>query len=165
MGKTCSLSKLSVLILTQDCLHLFSGQGRFGLTPLIVHHTRDWVRSQTVSLIQSTQQIIGQLLSSGASVTPLQKLRCDKLKQSQNSFKAKYATTMYSQKYSQLEKHALHMALALKDHFNMILNWVKDWYLCEEAIPVRGLIRFLGESILLDPLPIHSSWGIRHSWH
>lgn len=93
--------ELSVLSLTQDGLHLFSRQGRFGLTPLIVHHTRDRMGGQTVSLIQSTQQIIGQLLSSSASITPLQKLRCNKLKKKNHkmffSFKAKYITTVYNQ--------------------------------------------------------------------
>lgn len=66
--------------LTQDFLDLFGGQSRLGFALFVEHDSGNGVRSQAFSLIESTEQVVGQFLGSGACVTPLQKVRSDKLR-------------------------------------------------------------------------------------
>lgn len=70
--------------LTQDCLDLFGGESRLWLALFVVHDSRYGMRSQAFSLIESTKQVVGQFLGSGACVTPLQKFRSDKLRGGKN---------------------------------------------------------------------------------
>ncbi len=65
--------------LTQDCLDLFGGESRLWMASLVVHDSRYRVGSQAFPLVESTEQVVGQFLGSGACVTPLQKFRSDKL--------------------------------------------------------------------------------------
>lgn len=64
---------------TKDGLDLVGRQCRLGQSSLAVNDAGNRVRGQAVSVIQASQQLIGQLLGCGPCVAALQQLCWDNL--------------------------------------------------------------------------------------